>query len=293
MRSMPQNWKKFLRHGLVAMIVAACLAASSVPAHAETFRIAIMQAEKGAAEHFAPLAQYLDKRGIQVKLVPTASYTDAALMFAEGKADGMFSGSGVAASMIIKDLAYPVVRPVDREGISTYWAVVVAPKGAPSFVPGASYFKGKRVVFCALASAGEFFVRSIPGALQAAREVTVAPSHGAAIEAVAKGQADIAIVKNRVWDNVKARYPGLVELGSDAGQNPNNTLIISKKTDPAIVKRLTGVLLALQNDASPEAQAAREGLDIIGYIITSANDFQHTMGLLRSAGVDKSFDFHF
>jgi ABC-type phosphate/phosphonate transport system substrate-binding protein len=288
-----QNLKKLVRIALLAILAAGTVAAVPLPARAETFRIAIMQAEKGAADRFAPLAQYLDKRGIQVQLVPTRSYTDAALMFAEGKADGMFSGSGVAATMIIKGLAYPVVRPVDRQGISTYWAVVVAPKGAPAFVPEASYFKGKRVVFCALASAGEFFIRSIPGALEAAREVTIAPSHGAAIEAVAKGQADLGIVKNRVWDNLKGRYPGLVELGSDAGQNPNNTLIISKKTDPAVVKRLTGILLGLQGDASEEAQAARNGLDILGYIITSSNDFQHTLGLLHSAGVDENFDFHF
>lgn len=288
-----RNWKKYFRGVMGALAIAGCFVAFAGSAHAETFRIAIMQAEKGAADRFTPLAQYLDKHGIQVELVPTASYTDAALMFSEGKADGMFSGSGVAGTMIIKDLAYPVVRPVDRNGISTYWAVVIAPRGAPAFTHEASYFKGKRVAFCALASAGEFFIRSIPGALDAAKEVIVAPSHGAAIEAVAKGQADIAIVKNRVWDNLKGRYPGLVELGSDSGQNPNNTLIISKKTDPVLVKRLTGALLGLQNDASPAARAAREGLDIIGYIITSANDFQHTLGLLRQAGVDKNFDFHF
>jgi len=288
-----QNWRKLFRTALMGLIVAGTLAAAALPAGAETFRIAIMQAEKGAADHFAPLAQYLDKQGIQVELVPTKSYTDAALMFAEGKADGMFSGSGVAGTMIIKHLAYPVVRPVDRQGISTYWAVVVAPKGSPAFVPDASYFKGKRVVFCALASAGEFFFRSIPGALEAAGEITIAPSHGAAIEAVAKGQADVGIVKNRVWDNLKGRYADLGEVGSDSGQNPNNTLILSKKTDPAVVKRLTGVLLGLQNDPSPEAEAARNGLDIIGYIITSANDFQHTLGLLRRAGVDENFDFHY
>lgn len=288
-----QNWKRPLRFLLVALAVGSGLAISAVGARAETFRIAIMQAEKGAAEHYAPLAQYLDKHGIQVQLVPTDSYTSAAKMFAEGKADGMFSGSGVAATMIIKDVAYPVVRPVDRRGISTYWAVVIAPKGAPPFVRDASYFKGKRVVFCALASAGEFFIRSIPGAVAAAREVTVAPSHGAAIEAVAKGQADVGIVKNRVWDNLKGRYPGLVELGSDAGQNPNGTLIISKKTDPAVVRRLTASLLGLQKDQSPEAKNARDGLGILGYIITSANDFHHTIGLLHQAGVDKNFDFHF
>ena len=52
----------------------------------------------------------------------------------------MFSGSGIAGCMIIKDLAYPVVRPVSNGGWSTYWAVVLAPKGSPRFTQDAAYF---------------------------------------------------------------------------------------------------------------------------------------------------------
>ncbi|GAB6082047.1 hypothetical protein JCM30471_09610 [Desulfuromonas carbonis] len=284
---------KFVHAGIILVAAIAVLALGALPAAAETFRIAIMQAQKGAAEKFAPLEQYLAKRGVEVELVPTTGYTQAAHMFAEGKADGMFSGSGVAGTMIIKDLAYPVVRPVNMQGVSTYWAVVIAPKGAAPFVPDASYFQGKRVVYCALASSGEFFFRSLPGALAAAKSTAIAPSHQAAIDAVAKGEADVAIVKNLVWNNLKAQYPALVEVGSDAGQNPNDALIISKQTDPAFVKRLTGILLKLQSDESEEAKSARAGLNILGYVITSANDFQHTLELLRSSGVDPNFDFHF
>ena len=286
-------YAKLLRSGIVLLVVPVLLLLGVLPVAAETFRIAIMQAQKGAAEKFAPLEQYLNKRGVEVELVPTADYTQAAHMFAEGKADGMFSGSGVAGTMIIKDLAYPVVRPVNLQGVSTYWAVVIAPKGAAPFVPDAAYFKGKRVVYCALASSGEFFFRSLPGALEGARSTAIAPSHQAAAEAVAKGEADVAIIKNLVWNNLKAQYPGLVEVGSDAGQNPNDALIISKQTDPAFVKRLTGLLLKLQSDESAEAKSARTGLNILGYVLTSANDFQHTLELLRNSGVDPNFDFHF
>jgi hypothetical protein len=53
------------------------------------------------------------------------------------------------------------------------------------------------------------------------------------------------------------------------------------------------MLLALQGDKSAEAEAVRTGLGITSYIITSANDFQHTTELLKKAGVDEKFDFHY
>lgn len=291
---------KRLTHGkarlcaaLGGMILAGVLVLTSTPAAAENFRIAIMQDQKGVAEHYQPLAQYLAKHQVDITLVPTQSYTGAANLFAEGKADGMFSGSGVAGTMIIKDVAYPVVRPVNLKGASTYWAVIIVPKGGSAFTPTAAYFKGKRVAYCALASSGEFFFRSIPGALEAVSSVFISPSHGAALERVSKGDADIAIIKNMVWEDVKGRYPGLQEVGSDPEQNPNGTLIISRKTNPAAVKPLVAALLNLQNDTSPEAMAAKKELKITSYIITSANDFSHTLGLLHKAGVDKNFDFHY
>ena len=277
----------------LATVAVVFVVLASTTAFAEEFRVAVMQDQKGAAEHFAPLEGYLAKHGVSIKLVPTESYSSAAHLFAEGKADGMFSGSGVAATMIMKDVAFPVVRPVRTDGISTYWAVVVAPEGGQPFTPEASYFKGKRVVYCALASSGQFFFRSIPGALEAAAKTEIAPSHGAAIQAVADGDADVAIVKNLVWNDLKNKYGQLESVGSDPGQNPNNTLILAKQTAPAFTKKLTGALLMLENDLGPEAQAARDGMGIKGYIVTSGADFSHTLGLLEKAGVDENFDFHY
>jgi ABC-type phosphate/phosphonate transport system substrate-binding protein len=203
----------------------------------------------------------------------------------------MFSGSGVAGAMIIKKVAFPLLRPVANNGTSTYWAVVVACKGAPTFDGRADYFKGKKVASCALASSGELFLRNIPGARAAVAELKIVGSHGDAIEAVKKGEADIAIVKNLVWDNLKAQNPTLEKVGSDNGQNPNDALIVSAKTDQAFVKKLMETLLALKSDPGPEAAAVRRDLGIQGYILTSAADFSHTLGLLQRAGVGPDYDF--
>jgi len=262
-------------------------------AAAEQFKIAIMQDEKGAAQKYTPLVTYLQNKGVEVSFVGAQNYPAAAQMFADRKVDAMFSGSGVAGTMIIKDLATPVVRPVSKEGHSTYWAVVLAPKGSPKFTGSAGYFKGKKVIFTALATSGEFYFHSIPDIKSVNATVQTAASHGAAIDALSKGVADVAIVKNRIWDKMKKDYPNLMAVGGDNGENPDSTLIVSRKAEAGTVSKVSKALLSLKDDMSPQAQAVREQLNIQGYIKTTTADFKHTLEVLKMAGVDKSFNFTF
>jgi ABC-type phosphate/phosphonate transport system substrate-binding protein len=258
---------------------------------AEQFKIAIMQDQMGAAEKFKPLLAYLSKKGVEATFVSTQDYRSAAGMFIVGSADAMFSGSGVAGFMILKDIAVPSVRPVDKNGHSTYWAVVIARKGAPKFTGSADYFSGKKVVFTSLASSGDFYFHSLPGIDQAKATEIKAMSHDAALNALEKGEADVAIVKNRVWDGLKDKYPDLSLVGEDKGQNPDGTLIVSKKIPPTLEARISDALLALKEDSSAEAAAVKKSLGIQGYIKTTLKDFDHTLSLLKKAGVDKSLNF--
>jgi len=252
-----------------------------------------MQEQKGAAAKFRPLLNYLIKKGVKASFVAAKTYPQAANMFAKGKVDGMFSGSGIAGCMIIKGLAYPVVRPVSNGGWSTYWAVALAPKGSDRFTQNADYFHNKRVIFCGLASSGEFFYRAVKGDNNIEVKTLNAASHGAAIDALDRGAADVAIVKNRVWDSVKGKYKGIARVGEDPGENPNMALIVSKKADPAVVKRISNILLGLKDDHSPEAEAVKEKMGITGFIKTTEEDFRFTLPLLKRAGVDASFDFKY
>ena len=276
---------------LIICIISVAMLASL--AMAEDFKIAIMQDKAGEAKKFQPLLDYLDSKGLHAKFITARSYPAAAEMFASGKIDAMFSGSGVAGSFIIKGLAKPVVRPLSKAGWSTYWAVILAHKDAPEYTGAASYFSGKKVIFCSLASSGEFFFRSIPGAKEAAKTALESPSHGSAIDALGHGRADVAIVKNRVWDSMSNKYPNLKKIAEDRGANPNGTLIASVMTDPAKIAKIKEALMGLTNDASAEAMEIKKGLGILGYIETSENDFVHTISLLKSAGVTKDFNFKF
>lgn len=278
---------------LAGLITAVTMNSFATTALADPFKLIIMQDEKGVAQKYTPLVAYLKSKGVDATLVGAPNYVKAAQMFAAGEADGMFSGSGVAGSMIIKNLATPVVRPVGKDGNSTYWAVVIAQKDAAKFTGSADYFTGKKVMYTSLASSGEMYYQSLPGAKTVKSTIMKAASHGAAIDALSKGSADVAIVKNRIWEKEKDKYPMLAKTGEDNGENPDNTLIVSKKANVDVVKKLSGSLLGLKDDSSPEAVAAKDSLGIKGYIVTTAADFKHNLEMLKKAGVTDSFNFQF
>jgi ABC-type phosphate/phosphonate transport system substrate-binding protein len=279
---------------ILAFILLVCtIVLTHGPAYADQFTIAIMQEEKDAAKNFKPLETYLASKGIKLSFVEAVNYSAAANMFLMGKTDAMFSGSSIAGIFIMKDLATPLVRSLSKDGVSSYHAVILAPKGSPKFVDNADYFKGKKVIFTALASSGEVFYYSIPNIRQAQAIITKVASHGAAIEALSKGSAGVAIVKNRVWERHRKDYPNIVKVGEDVEENPDNTLIVSKTADKNIVSQVNAALLGLKDDSSPQAQAVRDHMSIKGYIKTTAEDFKHTMELLKKAGVNKSFNFTF
>lgn len=276
---------------ILTLVLGLSLAAGDVMA--ADFKIAIMQDKAGAARKFKPLLDYLTQKGVNAKFITAKDYPAAASMFATGKVDAMFSGSGIAGTFIIKGLAEPVVRPVSKSGWSTYWAVVLAKKGSARFNSRADYFKGKKVTFASLASSGEFFFRSIPGSADASKRMMKAASHGAAIDVLNRGKADVAIVKNRVWDKEKGKFPGVERVGEDQGENPNGTLIASKNANASTVKKVSGILQGLKADTSALATSAKDSLGITGYIATTDEDFKHTIGLLKRAGVSESFNFKY
>jgi ABC-type phosphate/phosphonate transport system substrate-binding protein len=273
---------------LFGVVLPALLPTSSGAAQ---LRIAYTQDQKNFVQKYTPLMDYLAKKGIVPSYEEVKDYPAAATLFASGGVDAMFCGSGVAGAFMISELAVPLVRPVDPDGYSTYWTVVLAPKGSPTFVGSADYFKGKKVAFTSLDSSGEFYFDSLPGAAKTDAVRIKADSHGDAIEALDKGQADIAIVKSRVWDSVQHRYPNLTMVGEDRGENPDNTLIVSVNIPISLRAKIAADLIAMQDDPSPEAQAAKKSMKISGFIKTTDKDFEHTLALLKKAGVTRSFMF--
>jgi ABC-type phosphate/phosphonate transport system substrate-binding protein len=271
------------------MFCALIFVMNSGGARATVLKLGIMQDRPGVAAKYAVLRNYFKSVGVDLKLKGYRSYRDAAVKFANGDVDAMFAGSGVAGSMMIKKLASPLVRPVHQDGWSTYWAVVIAPKGVWKNVKMDKKFLGNKKIICsALASSGEFFARSILGTEYA---LSIAGSHGMAINALDNDAAEIAVVKNWVWEAVKNKYPKLEQVGKDSGENPNGTLIVSNLIDPKVAQTVKERLLKLESDNSKEAVAVKKKLKVQKYIITTEEDFQHTLALLKRAGVTPAFKF--
>lgn len=284
---------KALRRIMVYLFLFGVVLPALQPASSEAaqLRIAFTQDQKSVVQKYIPLMDYLAKKGVVPSYEEVKDYPAAATLFASGGVDAMFCGSGVAGAFMISELAVPLVRPVNTDGHSTYHAVVLAPKGSPLFAGSAEYFKGKKVTFTSLDSSGEFYFDSLPGAALTDAIRIKADSHGDAIEALDKGRADIAIVKNRVWDSVQHRYPNLAIAGEDKGENPDGTLIVSANMPISLKAKISADLLAMQNDPSPEAQAVKSSMKISGFIRTTDKDFEHTLTLLKRAGVTRSFLF--
>ncbi len=138
-----------------------------VPISYADIQVGIMPSQHGDAERIGILAEYISANGIKTSLLTPPSYSIAERMFTSGEITAMFSGSAVAGYLILNNIAEPAVRPITNAGYSTYWAVVITKKGSPPFSGTSDYFTGKRVAFTALASAGEVYYRSLPGATEA------------------------------------------------------------------------------------------------------------------------------
>lgn len=276
----------------ILLLMAITVGFNSGIAQAELLKICVTMDQQGMEGQYSPLVTYLATKGIDVKFIPARNYQKAALMFAEAKVDGIFSGSGIAGIMIMKKIATPVLRPLAADGTSTYWAFILGPKGSKKFSGEANYFSGKKVSLCALASAGEIYFHAIGGDKVGATVVQT-PSHGTAIYALANGRVDFAIVKNRVWNELQSKYPDLEVVGVDTGENPNETFLISKIAKPAFAKKVTTALLGLLEDSSAEARNVKSKMGILGYIKTTEDDFAHTLSLLEKSGVTPSFNFEF
>jgi ABC-type phosphate/phosphonate transport system substrate-binding protein len=254
--------------------------------YAEVFKIGIMQPQRNDAAKFQPLLAFFKKANVDVKFVEFLDFGEAAHQFSVGGVDAMFAASGVAAIMMIKELADPLVRPVYAEGWSTYWTTIIAKQGSPEMTDAASYLKGKRIAGTSLASSGEFYIKSILGPTA---EFKKTRSHVAALDALSAGMVDIAIVKNRVWDATKEKYKKLALVGQDKGEHPNETLIVSRKVKKETSDKIKSLLVAIGKDNSAEAEAVKKNLKAKEFVETTEKDFAHTMSLVKGAGVTKDF----
>ncbi|OHD18799.1 MAG: hypothetical protein A2086_03235 [Spirochaetes bacterium GWD1_27_9] len=220
-------------------------------------------------------------------------YKHAVELFKNGKADGIISGSFVAAILIKKGLAFPVARPIDNKGNSTYRALIIAKKGTKKF-NDIEDFRGKKIAYTSLASSGEIFVRSLLKGKPIENFYTpvIVKKHQIALNAVSSGEADFAVVKNLIWEQDK--YQDLIIIGEDFEENPNDTIILTEKIYKKYGDEILTSLLLLEKDNSVLAKDLKEKMGIKGYLKTTIENFSHTYLIIKNAKIiPKDFDFKF
>lgn len=265
----------------------------------DTIRLVIMPAEdpRKEAPKYADIGLYIQVHGTRigdVQLRIAKDYPEAVELFQAGKVDGIFSGSFVAAVLIKKGAAKPLVRPILNSGATTYHALVVTMAGAKPF-GGLADLRGKKVACCALASAGEIYLRGLlaPGEkLESVLTPVITATHQGALSAVESGEADFAVVKNLVWDPRK--YGRLAVVGEDKEENPNNTLILTTAAFEKYGEEIAKILLRMGNDTSFGALDMKKAMGAKGFIPTTPADFSSTYRLIEKARIDPlKFDFAF
>ena len=162
-------------------------------------------------------------------------------------------------------------------------------------VRGLSDFKGKKVAYCALASSGEIFARTLLRKGKSPSDYytpILSKSHQDAINAVVNGIAGYAVAKNLIWDEKK--YPTLAVVGGDFAKNPNNTLVLTNDTYARVGTVIEKILIDIDNDDSSFARKVKDVFKVKGFIKTTNEDFVHTFDLLKRAHIDPGkFDFNF
>jgi ABC-type phosphate/phosphonate transport system substrate-binding protein len=288
-----------MRKLLTTCIAATALVAFALPALAgETIKFVIMAAAdpKKEGAKFETLAKYLQEQSAKfdkVELRIAKGYPEAAQLFKSGEADGLVAGSFVASIFLGQGVAKPVARPVPPSGVWTYKALVVAKEGTKPFA-GLDDFKGKKVTYSKLASAGEIFVRAL---LKGAKPESVmtplpAPNHGAALNALVNGEADYAVIKNTIFDPAKNK--GFAVVGGDQGENPDGTIILSNQAHAKYAEEIKAALLKVEGSSSPTAAALKTEFGAKGFMAATMDDFKHTNDLVKRAGIDPAkFNFEF
>ncbi len=90
---------------IIAFCFVVVFASGIVPSilHAEEYRIAIVQDDKGSVGAYEHLVSHLAKMGVAVTLVKAPNYQAVAKMFSAGEVDAMFNGPGIPGSMMVID----------------------------------------------------------------------------------------------------------------------------------------------------------------------------------------------
>ncbi|MDP3789590.1 MAG: phosphate/phosphite/phosphonate ABC transporter substrate-binding protein, partial [Candidatus Omnitrophota bacterium] len=245
------------------------------------------------AERYEPLAEYLSKKlNLKVNLIYMDSYGEICDKFINKELDAAFFGSLSYVLTHAKAGVEPVARP-DYGGISTYRGLVIVRSGEG--ITNAQDMKNKRLALVHHATyAGYLYplyyfkTNGIHDFETYFSKVMFAGSHDKAISDVLRGEADIAIAKDLVYQRMIKENPDLEKrltvLAASEGV-PSNTLCVGRELDPAMKTEVKKILVNMAGDET--AKPALEALGgASGFVGTEDADYRPLYAVIRELGID-------
>jgi len=245
------------------------------------------------AERYEPLAKYLSERlNLKVSLIYLNSYGEICDKFINKELDAAFFGSLGYVLTHVKAGVEPVARP-DYSGISTYRGLVIVRSGEG--ITNARDMKNKRLALVHRSTyAGYLYplyyfnVNGIRDFETYFSKVIFTGSHDKAISGVLRGEADIAIAKDLVYQRMITENPDLAKrltvLSASEGV-PSNALCVSRELDPAMRAKLKNILLDMARD-----EAAKPALKALGrasrFVDTEDANYRPLYEAIKALGID-------
>jgi len=289
-----KKWSKIAGLFLVALL------AWTLAAHAangkKTFRIVLVP-ERNIFEQqrkYQNLCDYAcNMLPLQIRFEVLKGYKEVLSAMKEGKADGAFMGSFVAAYGIDNFGLIPVVRPVWPSGESHYRSYVFKRSGLP-ITRDISTWKGRSFVFSGPhTTAGYFFPMSLLRA-EGVREpgeffsrIQFAGSHDAAIWLVANDIAEIGAAKNTVFKEFTKRKPELgekLEILYSGGEYPDLTLMVKADLPQETREALRTVFLRM--DSHQEGKEVLKMFGALKFQKTSSDEYRSVRQVVEDSGYD-------
>jgi len=244
------------------------------------------------AARYEPLTGYLSKKmNLKVTLVYLDSYSEVCDKFIYKQLDAAFFGSFSYALTHAKAGVQPIARP-DYQGTSTYRGLILVRQD--SNIKNIQDMKAKRLALVHQATyAGYLYPlryfkeHGVKNLETYFSKITFEGSHDKAIFAVLRGEADIAMPKDLIYQRVIKENPELekklVVLAS-SDPVPSNALCVSRELDPALKNKLREILLNLNND--PQAKPILESLGATRFIETKDEDYRYLYETIKILGID-------
>lgn len=244
-------------------------------------------------ERFEPLAHYLSSTtGARVRLQVLARYGNAVEQFSAEKLDGAFFGSFAYVLAHARHGVEPVARPVDGNGRSTYFGVILVRRDGG--IRDGSGLAGKRFAFVDRATTAGYLLprhyfksQGITDYRAFLGEYYFAGTHEDAVWDVLEGRADAAAAKSTVIQRLGYEDPRIIhELDALARSPdvPENALCLAPWVDPALRRRVRDALLGMESD--PRGREVLQRLGALRFVPTVDADYAAVYRYAEELGID-------